>query len=386
MMKIEKGNNNQTKHNRGYSILEMVITLLIANVIILMLSNILVISLKLSAKTQQQSNAREEITNIANQIKRDIRNANKILTTAEAKIVFPSLTGENCQGGTCVLSAAGKVITWQMRGGNCGVASTPCNRIYRYEGTTTQNTTFTSADNINFTEFKFENAGDEIVSRDQASFLVTIKGDHIDKQLDIPQLFRQVAISTRNYKLKTVQSIAEEFPAGPIIILANTATMLSGTVGDSATYGDLNADHDPDGNNTDSEDEWTLIGTDRATNWAGNTLIFNVPLEPDKIGTYHIAITAKNKTNRLPNTDIYPNFTIETTINGDVSNVNILASTEYKTTTITKTLSEVNTISLKWINDIYISTIPDMDTKCQIPSLSCGSDIQIKGIVLTKVE
>ncbi|MBD3363092.1 hypothetical protein GF362_05210 [Candidatus Dojkabacteria bacterium] len=186
MIKIFKS-LKKINHLKAYSLLEVLVTLLIVNIILLMVSQILVISLRLSVQAQERSFAREELTNIINLIKADIRNADNLMNDC---------TNSN----SCTLMKTSAEIMWHLcDANNDGVDDQICK-----DNITSGNTEYISNEKLiidpntfSFLEVSSGGAGGNI--RDRISILITISADHRNEDLEITNLYRQVIISTRNF-------------------------------------------------------------------------------------------------------------------------------------------------------------------------------------------
>lgn len=185
---ISKLNNKfrlytSNKKNRGgYSLLEMLVTLLIVNVIILMVSQVLVISLKISIQSHERSFAREELTNLTNLIRRDIRNSNGI---------------KKCSDTTCIMIKDVEQITWRI----CDNPDSICKIVTDTSGNET--IVYETDPKLIITGIIFEEitSGATGTIDTQKSILLTVKARHSYETVNIDNLYRQVIVSTRNYDL-----------------------------------------------------------------------------------------------------------------------------------------------------------------------------------------
>lgn len=169
---------------KAYSLLEVLITLVIVNIILLMVSNILVLSLKISIQAHERSKAREELTNIVNLIRRDIRNANSVTqieNESELKLnaQVQNLIWKPCEG------SPDQICKYITTVGNPNLIET-----YR------------SHQRLKITDLSFIEQESDLYGgyvNYQISILMTIQADHTIESYNIHNLYRQVLISTRNY-------------------------------------------------------------------------------------------------------------------------------------------------------------------------------------------
>ncbi len=163
----------------GYSLLEVLVTLLIVNIVVLMLSNIMVISIKSSIKIGERSFTREELTTISNKIKKDIRNTG----TVEDDCL---LTGGS---DTCTLNQDVEIVRWSKCSDSiCRYTLDPNDGQYKV--------TFQSSPKIVIDTLSFQEQPTEATNT--VSLLVTITANHSNPNLDLNNLYRQFIITTRN--------------------------------------------------------------------------------------------------------------------------------------------------------------------------------------------
>jgi prepilin-type N-terminal cleavage/methylation domain-containing protein len=169
---------------KAFSLLEVLVTLVIVNIILLMVSQILVISLKLSIQAHERSKAREDLTTIVNMIRRDVRNANSV------KQIDPA--------NELSINAQVQNITWKL----CGDEATRiCRHIFNTK-TNLEEVTFQSNARLNISDISFIDQSSDAFGGDihhQLSILFTIQAEHSVESYNIKNLYRQVLISTRNF-------------------------------------------------------------------------------------------------------------------------------------------------------------------------------------------
>lgn len=184
---------------KAFSLLEMIVSMGIIGIVMAMLSNILVLSIQISQESLARSFVREEVTNITNQITNDIREAEAIIQCdGEAQNAFCQIgigdifTWEVCTNPDTVFQRCEKNATAAQQGSMVLIKRNGANEIV-----------FVSSPNLAINAIRFEPGFDSgtggVIRR---NVLFTIVGSHKNPRLNVKNVLRQSAISTRNYLLK----------------------------------------------------------------------------------------------------------------------------------------------------------------------------------------
>jgi len=191
-----KSQNNfgeTSERKNAYSLVEMLVTLIVVNIIIVMMANILVTSFKISILAQERSMAREELTNTVNLIRRDLRNASIIVELIDSggddTSIYKGIS----------LHTDLEYIKWVT----CGDDNTQiCRYIIGADGTS-ETPNYISTPKLKITKFEITDMQDAGLSGNdrQATISLLITADHSREELNIKNLYRQVNISTRNFPL-----------------------------------------------------------------------------------------------------------------------------------------------------------------------------------------
>lgn len=178
-IKIKSILKNSLRNRKGYSLLEVIVSLGIIGILITMLFNVLIVTLNISFKLLTYSFVREEISNIVSLVSRDLRNADRII-----------ICGSEESPSSCQLILNGDLISWEVcDSGICRYRTASGSKQLEYR---------TSAVvKINQITFQLDLQD----SRIKNNILLTIIAEHSNRELNINNIFRQVSISTRNYDL-----------------------------------------------------------------------------------------------------------------------------------------------------------------------------------------
>lgn len=188
-------------HNKlkAFSLLEMIVSMAIIGIVMAMLSNVLVTAIQISQQSVARSFVREEITNISNQIINDVREAQAVI---------------GCDGdgvnATCTVGL-GEIYTWEVCT-NQDTVFQRCEKTTQVGGAGTLTLikrngageiVFVSSPNLAINSIRFEPGFDGgNGSAIRRNILFTIVGSHRSPKLNVKNILRQSAISTRNYLLK----------------------------------------------------------------------------------------------------------------------------------------------------------------------------------------
>ncbi len=177
---------NKFQKKKGFSLLEMLVSLGIISVMLVLLSNVLVISLKVSAKSSARGLVREEISELLATVRKDIRNADFV----------QSCSGSLSSGTPTCTMFTGTSVKWTV------VPKTPTSTdpspgfaIVKQDAA--GNIISRSPDNLRVSEFSFEEGFSE--SENTKVILVTIIASHTNSGLNVSNLIQQTSITTRNY-------------------------------------------------------------------------------------------------------------------------------------------------------------------------------------------
>ncbi|BCX13864.1 MAG: hypothetical protein KatS3mg085_396 [Candidatus Dojkabacteria bacterium] len=165
------------KTKKGYSLVEVVVSLAIIAIIITILFNTVLITIRISYKNFARSLIREELSEISTLISRDVRNADQILS---------------CTGSACEMVRDGVIIRWTL----CDSVSV-C-RQESQDGINYVNL-YQTLDFIIINLLNFENGFGVDENLAQRNIVFTMVAEHSNPDLSISNVIRQQSVSTRNF-------------------------------------------------------------------------------------------------------------------------------------------------------------------------------------------
>lgn len=174
--------SNLFKNKKGYSLVEILVSLGILSIVITMLFNVLIVGLQSSLKITARSFVREEMANISGFISRDIRNSDKILNCGETAIEY-----------SCVFFKNNIRYKWERCDNN--------NYVCKYDLTDINNplVVYKSSQSVLINSLEFTQGFGSGETQKAKNILFTIVASHTNSYVNINNVFRQTSISTRNY-------------------------------------------------------------------------------------------------------------------------------------------------------------------------------------------
>lgn len=178
----------QTRKKKGFSLLEMTISLVIISFILLIFFNTIVTALDVSYKGIARSFVREEMTSILNLLLRDVRNSDEVSV---------------CEGMTCEIIVGGRELVWGLCDEDNELLSPRSirseNDIICKVDRNTSELIYKSDDKLKIEVFEFETAV-SIGNFSTKTILITIVSSHVNERFNVNNMIRQSSISTRNYE------------------------------------------------------------------------------------------------------------------------------------------------------------------------------------------
>lgn len=172
--------------SRGFSLLELLITLAIFGILMVIITSILLINLTVARRVKARTYAREESAFMLNILKKDIRNAESVAgigTNLKVAIIEEDLHA-HCY--RWFLDVDGERYQIERREINC----TDNSDMYAYAS-------YRTPSDVEFSDFSFkviENDGNSVVTIKIVAWTTGMPGEP-DRQL----LTKEVAVSTRNF-------------------------------------------------------------------------------------------------------------------------------------------------------------------------------------------
>lgn len=185
----------KVKNVYGYSLLEMLVTLVVFAVLLTMIIQVLLLSVDSGRKIALRSKIRGDLSTTAVMIRRDFRNATAIDETK----CGPSVAEFDGQTA-CIYTLAGNSYAWAFGNDNNGCTK---DRIckFKYDGLT-YNIFYETPESLVFDEniTKFELEVYQVSkSETQGLLLATLQASPEDENAEIPSQVRQVTVFTRNF-------------------------------------------------------------------------------------------------------------------------------------------------------------------------------------------
>lgn len=171
------------KYKKGYSIVEILVSLAILSIVITMLFNVLIVGLQGSLKIIARSFVREELSSITALIAKDIRNSDRVINC-----------GESLAQNSCEFFKNNIRYSWS-------ICTDDELRICKYDLSDIGNPVkvFENSLNVNVTLLEFAQGIGAGVSQDSRNILITLVASHNNSYVNVTNVFRQTSVSTRNY-------------------------------------------------------------------------------------------------------------------------------------------------------------------------------------------
>lgn len=194
ILRLREMLKNRNKHKTGFSLLELLVTIVIFGILVVMLVQVLILNLRVSRMISLRSRIRSELSETSLLIRRDFRNSSRIVSDR-----CGSTVGEFGDQPGCVYVIANKTFAWVLgsEANDC-----PTNKLCRFEeiaGVLEPN--YISSDLYDIdpdkTTFEIQEYSD-INETVNAILLVTLHIDILEEELDIAPQVRQITVSTRN--------------------------------------------------------------------------------------------------------------------------------------------------------------------------------------------
>ena len=180
------------KLKKGYSLIEIIISLAIMGFAITVMFSFLILSLQVSILSLSRSYVREEISNISGQVARDIRNADYVINC-----------GDVANPESCELVQNGVNYIWQKCDSNGTVNINPVfnTRSCKFKINTAnqKEAMFVSSNTLIIQNFEFSLGYTDSSSEAKTNIVFLINASHSNSNYNIKNVIRQTSVSTRNY-------------------------------------------------------------------------------------------------------------------------------------------------------------------------------------------
>lgn len=171
------------KYKKGYSIVEILVSLAILSIVITMLFNVLIVGLQGSLKIIARSFVREELSAVTALVAKDIRNSDRVI-----------FCGESLVQNSCEFFKNNIRYRWS-------ICTDDGLRICKYDLSNPGNPVkvFENSRNVNVTLLEFAQGIGAGNSQESRNVLITLVASHNNSYVNVTNVFRQTSVSTRNY-------------------------------------------------------------------------------------------------------------------------------------------------------------------------------------------
>lgn len=184
--------NKKRKLKKGYSLIEIIISLAIMGFATTVMFSFLILSLQVSILSLSRSFVREELSNISGLLSRDIRNADYIINCG-------SVSGPE----SCELIQNGVTFIWEKCDDTGSVNSNKeaNKRICKYQvdNVGKKIVLFLSSQTLIIENFEFSLGYTDSTSEAKTNIIVLINASHSNSNYNIKNVLRQISVSTRNF-------------------------------------------------------------------------------------------------------------------------------------------------------------------------------------------
>lgn len=183
---------NNKKYKKGYSLIEIIISLSIMGFAITVMFSFLILSLRVSVLSLSRSFVREELAGITNLIARDIRNSD-----------FVNNCGSTVSSNSCELVQSGTRYQWAkcdsngIINNNSELNTRVCK--FRIDSGNQRVVLFISSASVVIKNFDFSLGFTSGTSNSQTNILVLVNASHSNSSYNINNVIRQISVSTRNF-------------------------------------------------------------------------------------------------------------------------------------------------------------------------------------------
>ena len=189
------------KNKKGYSLLEMLVTLVVFAVLVTMIVQVLLISIESSRKIAVRSKLRGDLSEIAVMMRRDFRNASKIDTAnCIASTGSFNFNGQNYNSG-CVFDLQSSTYAWII-----GSSSNTCatGKICKFIQTAGGYDLFYESSELldidgNRSRIEFQEFADDVTGSRGIVLSTLVADPTASKNIGVPTQVRQISVFTRNF-------------------------------------------------------------------------------------------------------------------------------------------------------------------------------------------
>lgn len=200
--------NTEGNNLKGYSLLELLVTLVVFAILITMIVQVLLLSIESGRKISARSKVRGDLSEVAVMMRRDIRNAGKIdEVNCGESISYTTSSGQSIvrDSSACFFNIAGTDYAWVHGKDSTQPLCAEGKMCKLRRGADGNYRLFYQSSDILFfdpssTRFELEFIVREDDSITQGIFLALLSaGPPPDSHLDVVKQYRQISVFTRNF-------------------------------------------------------------------------------------------------------------------------------------------------------------------------------------------
>ncbi|HLD03593.1 MAG TPA: prepilin-type N-terminal cleavage/methylation domain-containing protein [Candidatus Dojkabacteria bacterium] len=191
------------KKIKGYSLVEVLVTLTIFAILTVMLMNTIFLNIRISRTISNRTRMRSDLNELTSLIERDIRNASNI-EECQSDYLVNLIPVPYCKMSIPNSALGNSIFDWSYNcfGTNQGGSEYFDHSVCKRDAT--GKTVYFSSKILQIDSVSFEKIVDNLVETNKVTIIVTIVASARNTSWNINNQVRQIIISTRNYRVNLV--------------------------------------------------------------------------------------------------------------------------------------------------------------------------------------